>query len=247
VIVARGGGSLEDLWAFNEEVVARAIAASKIPVISAVGHETDFTIADFVADLRAPTPSAAAELVVRRKQDLAAELRDRARHIGQVIRLRISDARQALTQLRMHRVFQTLSTRIAERAQRVDEALSALDRSMRSCLHTARQEWLRASAGVVRYDFTRHLRLKRAALEERERRFQNQFGRMVTERRGRLAQLEAVLKERSPRTILDRGYSITRDAEGKVIRDAARVALGAEVSVYLAKGELGAVVRSRRD
>ena len=123
MIVARGGGSLEDLWAFNEEVVARAIAASKIPVISAVGHETDFTIADFVADLRAPTPSAAAELVVRRKQDLATELHDRARHMAQMIRLKISEARQALTELRMHQVFQTLATRIAERAQRVDECV----------------------------------------------------------------------------------------------------------------------------
>jgi exodeoxyribonuclease VII large subunit len=246
MIVGRGGGSLEDLWAFNEEVVARAIAASKIPVISAVGHETDFTIADFVADLRAPAPSAAAELVVRRKQDLATELHDRARHMAQMIRLKISEARQALTELRMHQVFQTLATRIAERAQRVDECVGALERLVRSRLHTARQEWLRASAGVVRYDFLRHLRLKRAALEEREQRFQNDFRRFLTERRNRLAQREAVLNERSPRTILERGYSITRDADGKVVRDAAQVAIGADVSVHLARGELSAVVKDRK-
>jgi exodeoxyribonuclease VII large subunit len=246
VIVARGGGSMEDLWAFNEEVVARAIAASEIPVISAVGHETDFTIADFVADLRAPTPSAAAELVVHRKQDFISELDDHARHLAQMMRLKISEARQALTELRMHNVFQRLATHIAERAQRVDDCVAALERWMRTRLHSARQEWLRASAGVVRYDFTRHVRLKRASLDEREQRFQNDFRRFLTERRNHLAQLEAVLKERSPRTILERGYSITRDAEGKIIRDAAQIAVGAEVSIHLAKGELGAVVKDRR-
>src|ERR1017187_9828492 len=117
---------------------------------------------------------------------------------------------------------------------------------MRSRLHTARQEWLRASAGVVRYDFIRHLRLKDAALAEREKRFQNDFQRFLTERRNRLRQLEALLNERSPNTLLKRGYSITRDAEGKIIRDAAQVAIGAEVHVHLAHGELGAVVRSRK-
>jgi exodeoxyribonuclease VII large subunit len=246
MIVARGGGSLEDLWAFNEEVVARAIAASTIPVISAVGHETDFTIADFVADLRAPTPSVAAELVVGQKQDLETQLYDRARHIRQMIRLKISEAWQALTELRMHHIFQTLATRIAERAQRVDDCVGALERSMRSRLHTARQEWLSVAAGVVRYDFTRQLRLKRAAIEEREQRFQNEFRRFLTERRNRLAQVEAVLKERNPRAILQRGYSITRDAEGKVLRDAAQVPVGAEISVYLARGELAALVRDRK-
>jgi exodeoxyribonuclease VII large subunit len=128
MIVARGGGSLEDLWAFNEEGLARAISASRIPIISAVGHETDFTIADFVADLRAPTPSAAAELVVRRKQDFLSDLEHHARRMSQIFRLKLSEARQRLTELRMHQVFQTLATRLAERAQRVDECISDLER-----------------------------------------------------------------------------------------------------------------------
>ena len=175
IIVARGGGSLEDLWAFNEEVVARAIAASKIPVISAVGHETDFTIADFVSDLRAPTPSAAAELVVHRKQDFAAEIDARARHLKQMVRLKLSEVRQVLTEFSLNQVFQTVATRIAERAQRVDDGVGELERGMRTRLHTARQESLRASSGVVRYDSRRHLQLKQVTLEEREQRFQNDF------------------------------------------------------------------------
>ena len=246
VIVARGGGSLEDLWAFNEEVVARAIAASGIPVISAVGHETDFTIADFVADLRAPTPSAAAELVVHRKQDFLTELEDRARRMTQIVRLQLSEARQRLTELRMHHAFQTLATRLAERAQRVDDAVASLERSMRSLLNRARQEWLRASAGVVRYDFRRLLGLKRAALDERLGRFDAALRRFLTEKHNRLAQVEAILKERSPLAILQRGYSITRDAAGKIVRDAEAIALGADISIRLARGELRAIVRDKK-
>jgi exodeoxyribonuclease VII large subunit len=246
MIVGRGGGSLEDLWAFNEEAVARAIAASGIPVISAVGHETDFTIADFIADLRAPTPSAAAELVVHRKQDFLTELENRARRMAQIIRLQLSEARQRLTELRMHHAFQTLATRLAERAQRVDDAVAALERSIRSRFNVARQEWLRSSAGVVRYDFRRLLGLKRAALDDRWGRFDAALRRFLTERRNRLAQVEAILKERSPLTILQRGYSITRDAAGKIIRDAEAVALGSDISVRLARGELAATVRDRK-
>ncbi len=246
VIVARGGGSLEDLWAFNEEVVARAIAASRIPVISAVGHETDFTIADFVADLRAPTPSAAAELVVHRKEDFITELRNRARRLTEFLRLKLSESRQRLTELRMHHVFQTLRSRVAERAQRVDECVVLLERSIRAGLHAARQDWLAASSGVVRYDFRRLLRLKRAALDERMGRFDAEFRRVLAERRNRLAQVEAVLKERSPLTILQRGYSITRDAAGRIVHDAAQVAVGDDLSIRLARGELGATVRDKK-
>jgi exodeoxyribonuclease VII large subunit len=244
LILARGGGSIEDLWAFNEEIVARAIFASAIPVISAVGHETDFTIADFVADLRAPTPSAAAELAVQPKQDLADEINGYVRHLTQAVRLRFSELRQVLADLRLHRVFQTLSTRLADRSQRVDENTGKLEREIRALLHASRQRWLHASAGVVRFDFGQYLRLKRAGLVDRERRFGNEFQRFLKERRTRLVQLQTVLFERSPQALLDRGYSVTRDREGRIIRDASRVAIGAEISVRLARGSLGAEVKT---
>jgi exodeoxyribonuclease VII large subunit len=246
LIVARGGGSLEDLWAFNEEIVARAIAASKIPVISAVGHETDFTIADFVADLRAPTPSAAAESVVHRKQDFLDELHERARHMGQILRLKLSEARESLTALRMHRVFQTMLTRLGERAQRVDDCIVELNRLMREKLSEGRQALLQASAGIVRYDFRRLVGLKRAALEERDRKLETKFQQFLLARQNRLIQAEALLKERSPLTILNRGYSVTRDAQGHIVRDAAQVSLGDDLSIRLARGELGATVRHKR-
>ncbi len=245
IIVARGGGSLEDLWAFNEEGVARAIAASKIPIISAVGHETDFTIADFVADLRAPTPSAAAELVVHRKEDFDAELEERERRMGHMLRLKVSEARQRLTELRMHRVFQALAARLAERTQRVDDLMTGLDRSLRQRLSTARHELLRASAGVLRFDFPRLLGIKAAALDEREKKVDGELLRCISARRDRLGRVESILHERSPLVILGRGYSITRDAAGKIIRDASEVAVGAEISVRLAKGGLDAVVRKK--
>jgi exodeoxyribonuclease VII large subunit len=113
-------------------------------------------------------------------------------------------------------------------------------------LNVARQEWLRASAGVVRYDFRRLLGLKRAALDDRLGRFDAELRRLLAERRNRLAQVEAILKERSPLAILERGYSITRDAAGKIVRDAEAVALGSDISVRLARGELAANVRARK-
>jgi len=128
----------------------------------------------------------------------------------------------------------------------VDDGVVALERALRTRLHGARQQWLRTSAGIVRYDFPRLLGLKRAALAKRQQELETEFRRYLTNRRNRWAQLAAILKERSPLTILNRGYSITRDAAGNIVRDAAQVALGDNVSIRLARGELGATVKEKK-
>lgn len=246
VIVARGGGSIEDLWVFNEEPVARAIAASTIPIISAVGHETDFTIADFVSDLRAPTPSAAAEMVVRRKGDLEAELRNRERRLLQVVQLKLSDSRGRLTELVMHRAFQTIAARIGERAQQLDELAAHIERLLTLRLTQARQDLLRTSSGVVRFDCRRIIGLKRAGFNEACAKVETTFARKLALLRARLDQLGAVLGERNPELILSRGYSITRDAEGRILRDASAVPVKSAISIRLAKGEIDATVQDKR-
>lgn len=246
VIVTRGGGSLEDLWAFNEERVARAIVASSVPIISAVGHETDFTIADFVADLRAPTPSAAAEMVVHRKEDLEMDLRNRERRMRQVVQLKLSDSRGRLAELALHRAFQTIAARLGERAQRLDDLVAQMERRLGLRLNQARETWLRISAGVLRLDGRRIIGLKHARFDEARGRIETTAARKLMLLRSRLDQLSAVLRERNPELILSRGYSITRDSEGNIIRDASAVPLASAISIRLAAGELDATVRDKR-
>jgi len=219
IIVGRGGGSLEDLWAFNEEVVARAIAASKTPVVSAVGHEVDFTIADFVADLRAPTPSAAAELVVREKQavvDTLDELRQRLeRAAGRPMR---------------------------DLERRVDELTVRLRRG-------ARGEWRRAShrvelatAALRAADPVVRMTRDRRRLESLESRMLAAFRRRSDRARHRVREAVGRLDSLSPLGVLGRGYSLTRRPTGEVVRSARQVAAGDELRVLLHEGSLDARV-----
>jgi exodeoxyribonuclease VII large subunit len=197
LIVGRGGGSTEDLWAFNTEEVARAIRKSTIPVISAVGHETDFTIADFVADFRAPTPSAAAEIVAAREDQLCSALEHMGRQLVRLTRFKVVDLR----------------SRVQE------QALSHAFDEVKSRLTGARRRFETASSGC------------NAAIEEK-----------IQQGRGRLGLAAASLDALSPLGVLQRGYAIAQDASGKLVRDAASVNAGDEVSVRLAKGRLNTCV-----
>jgi exodeoxyribonuclease VII large subunit len=224
IIVGRGGGSLEDLWAFNEEIVARAIAASKVPVVSAVGHEVDYTIADFVADLRAPTPSAAAELVVREKQAV----------VDTLAQLRARLERFALRPLR-------------DLERRVDELSARLRREMRNALGRANHRVtlatraLRASDPVARVARDRH-------------RLDSLQARMITllhrrRDRARYALQTAVgrLDSLSPLAVLGRGYSLTRTPAGDIVHSPAQVRVGDVIRVLLQRGSLDARVTETRE
>lgn len=245
VIIARGGGSIEDLWAFNEEAVARAIAASEVPIISAVGHETDFTIADFVADLRAPTPSAAAELVVHRKEDFEGELENRERRMIQMIRLKLATLRQTALALSMSPAFQSMPARLSEKSQLVDDLIGRAGAAVEERLHISRRQTAEAAAAVMRLDVRRIVALKRAQLEQRIARLDTAESKTLAELRHRLAGVQAVLRERSPGLILSRGYAIVRDPAGQIVRSAAAVGEGIEISVELAQGRLEAEVTRR--
>ena len=157
IIVARGGGSAEDLAAFNNEGLARVVAASEIPVISAVGHETDFTIIDFVADLRAPTPSAAAELVIRSRQEVEDQAEGLRQRLVRAVRYRLLMGRQALTELAQHGAFGRMVDVINRRQQRLDDLKNRLDRAERQILEQHRRRLETAAAAVRHYDVRRML------------------------------------------------------------------------------------------
>jgi exodeoxyribonuclease VII large subunit len=245
VILARGGGSLEDLWTFNEEDVARAIALCAVPIVSAVGHETDFTIADFVADLRAPTPSAAAELVICTREQLLEQIFGCRKHLEQAIRYRLSVASRRLHQQGIDHAASLLHRMIGRSQQRIDE----LDRSARDRL-TAELRRSRELLNDLETALARRsLHLRLAEARSRLAAAMNRAGQCMELRlaraRGRLQPLEAHLTQLSPVKILDRGYAIVQDNQGRVLKKSAEAGLGAVLGIRLAEGRLMAVVKSR--
>ena len=239
VIVARGGGSLEDLWAFNEEVVARAIARSAIPVVSAVGHETDYTIADFVADLRAPTPSAAAELAVPRRDQLLASVQTAHRRLEAAVRNVLGDRRARV--VTEWRALHTPARRIEHALLRIDELAARLRDGMARLLtqHRAQRRYL--AQAVAAASPQRRLQTARLAYDRAIERLAAAVVTSFAARRNRIGTATARLDALSPLAILGRGYSLTRVLPSmRIIRSASEVAPGNDLLITLARGELTA-------
>jgi exodeoxyribonuclease VII large subunit len=245
VIVARGGGSLEDLWTFNEEAVARAIVACSVPVISAVGHETDFTIADFVADLRAPTPSAAAELVICTREQLLEQAANCQRRLEKGIRYRLSVAARRVHEQGIDRVRSLLHRNVGRWMQRVDELDYRSRERMRGEIQVRREDLTNLQSRLHRMD----LRLRFSGFRNRLDAAANCVAQAMKLRLNRahrmLEPLTAHLVQLSPTKILDRGYAIVRDVDGHVVKDSAEIAVGAELEVLLARGRLGVRVSGK--
>jgi exodeoxyribonuclease VII large subunit len=242
VIVARGGGSIEDLWTFNEEAVARAIARCPVPVISAIGHETDFTIADFVADLRAPTPSAAAELVICTKEQLFERVEAARRKLEHALRYRLADAGRRLHQQGIDRGSSVVHRMIGRSMQRVDDLVYRLRDLMRVKLDRHGRARRELEERLRKLD----LRLRLAAwwrrLDPAAAALGRHIHRELERRQARLDSLSAQLTQLSPLRILERGYAIVQDEAGQVVKDAGAAPRGVEVGIRLAKGRLRARV-----
>ena len=215
MIVGRGGGSIEDLWAFNEEVVARAIFESDIPVISAVGHEIDFTIADFVADMRAPTPSAAAELAVREKGDLEDVLSLHERRLRQSLKTLAQDFRLRLNRAAHSYVFREPENLLLRHRQKIQGLEAQMGSSLRFAGRQAQQQ-VDELATAMKY------RMEQRTKHDRQK----------------LQGLESQLRMLNPLAVLGRGYSLTRKPDGTVIRSAAAVEVGETITTQLADGKV---------
>ena len=237
LIVTRGGGSVEDLAAFNDEALARAIAASDIPVISAIGHEIDFTIADFVADLRAPTPSAAAELVIEAKHQLESSVAGFSDRLRNAMRYRLMLGKQNLERLGTNAAFERIRNAVQRRQQRLDELHHRILDTERSRLQRFRQRLDVAQTRVRHHDLRRVITTHNTGLTRGQQNLAAAMRRLLTQDRAHLARLDSQLQALSPLRVLERGYSLAFDETGALVRSAAQLHPDSTLRTRFAKGE----------
>jgi exodeoxyribonuclease VII large subunit len=241
LIVGRGGGSLEDLWTFNEEAVARAIVASAVPVISAVGHESDVTIADFVADLRAPTPSAAAEMAVPMRDELLERIAGLRAKATQGLRYRLAMLERRLRQQGIERALNLLHRRIGRGLQRVDEQEFRMRERLRGATGGGERSRRGLELRLRRFDMRPRLAADRRRMESAGSSAALIIRRQLGVRRSAFEQLDAKLSQLSPLRILERGYAIVSNEVG-IVKDAGAAPAESRIHVRLARGELDATV-----
>jgi exodeoxyribonuclease VII large subunit len=236
IVLARGGGSLEDLAAFNSERVARAIASSRLPVVSAIGHETDFTIADFVADLRAPTPSAAAELITEAQHKIAERVAEQEHRLDRAARYQLLQARQRLTRLPISRAEGRVNALLHRLSQRLDDLALRLEAAVGEQLREYQRTVAALAAAVLRHDPRQKLSQARERMNAGRTRLLHTMERRVHDSAARLGSLDARLHSLSPLAVLERGYALVFDAEGGVVRSALQISSGDKLVTRLTDG-----------
>lgn len=242
LIVGRGGGSIEDLWNFNEEIVARAIAACPIPIISAVGHEIDFTIADFVADLRAPTPSAAAELAVADGAELSGRLEQIRRRMSRVTRECLTNSQLAVEVLKRGTLKRDAERVLRESVMRVDSARGQLTQTAKTSLDLFAE---RLGDARIRHQSSHPARIlerRMHAVASLHQRLERMGKDVLTQRTERLSRLRGLLRTLGPESAFQRGFSITLAVDGKIVTSATAIKPGDVIRTKFADGETTSIV-----